>query len=343
VDEYVTSDSGYQNKLLTQKEEKMRFSTRCTITFQIIFIVVMVTGLGFNQSAWAAYPDKPINLIVGFKAGGITDSVARILAKSMQEQLGQPVLVVNKPGGGGFLAASYVRKSAPDGYNIAMTVSVAYTFMPHFMAKQKKVAFSWDDFDYLATVGEFQAAYVGPPSIKTWKELMDLGKQKKGLSVASMTPIDAMVTRYIAKKEGIPIKIVPFKGGAETLTAVMGEHTDFGFSGGLHIKYTKAGKLNTLAAFSGNGLAAEPQVPTLTKLGYDVDSGSAVTVSLPKGTPDNIIMKLETCVAKAVQTEEYKGLMSKIKFPINYRGPKATSKYISEQYGSMQNLFEFLK
>ncbi len=321
----------------------MRLSTRCTITFRIIFIVVMVTSLGFSQSAWAEYPDKPINLIVGFKAGGVTDSVARILAKSMQEQLGQPVLVVNKPGGGGFLAASYVRKSAPDGYNIAMTVSVAFTFMPHFMAKQKKVSFHWDDFDYLATAGEYQVAYVGPPSIKTWKELMDLGKQKKGLSVASMTPIDAMVTRYIAKKEGIPIKIVPFKGAAETLTAVMGGHTDFGFSGGLHIKYTKAGKLNTLAALLRDGLAAEPQVPTMTELGYDVDAGSAITLALPKGTPGNILMKLEASVAKAVQSKEYKGLMSKIKYPVNYRGPKATSEYISEQYGSMKNLFDYLK
>ena len=158
-----------------------------------------------------------------------------------------------------------------------------------------------------------------------------------------MTPIDGMVTRYISKKEGFPIKSVPFKGGAETLTAVMGGHTDFGFSGGLHIKYTKSGKLNTLAAFSGSGLAAEPQVPSLTKLGYDIDSGGAITLCLPKGTPDDIVMKLENAVSQAVQSEEYKSLMSKMGFPINYRGVDSTENYISGQYQSMQKLFDFLK
>ncbi len=89
-------------------------------------------------AAWAQYPEKPINLIVGFKAGGTSDSVARFLAKSLQTQLGQPVLVVNNPGGGETLAATTVKKSAPDGYSIAVITNTAYTFMPYFMAMQKK-------------------------------------------------------------------------------------------------------------------------------------------------------------------------------------------------------------
>ena len=321
----------------------MKSFTQCRVRSIILGISIIFFSFFFIQPVSAEFPDKPINLIVGFKAGGVTDSMARILAKSMQDKLGQPVLVVNKPGVGGFVAASKVAKSAPDGYNIAVTASVAYTFMPHFMAKQKKATFDLDAFEFLSTVGEFQSAYVGPPSIKTWQELIELGKKKGGLSVSGMTPIDGMVTRYIAKKEGIPIKIVPFKGGAETLTAVMGNHTDFGFSGGLHIKYTKSGKLNTLAAFSGECLAAEPQVPTLIKLGYEIDSGGAITMCLPKGTPNGIVMKLESIVSQATQSEEYKGLMAKLHFPINYRGVESTNKYIEEQYLSMQNLFEFLK
>ncbi len=134
--------------------------------------------MGFLQPVWAEYPDKPINLIVGFKAGGVTDSTARILAKSIQKQLGQPVLVINKPGGGGFRAAAVVGKSAPDGYSFAMTSSTAYSFMPLFLAKQKKKMFKWNDLVHFSTVGEFQLAYVGPPAIKTWDDLIKLGKKR---------------------------------------------------------------------------------------------------------------------------------------------------------------------
>ncbi len=158
-----------------------------------------------------------------------------------------------------------------------------------------------------------------------------------------MTPLDGLIVRYIGKKEGIPIKHIPFKGGSETLTAVMGNHTDFGFSGGLHIKYIKSGKLNTLAAISGVGLAAEPHVPTLQKLNYGIDVGVAITLSLPKGTPKAVVAKLEKAVAHAVQTKEYKGLMTKIQIPVIYRGAEAANKYISDQNMSMVRLFEFLK
>jgi len=321
----------------------MRHSIKQTVKPFMVFIIALIISIGMISPVWADYPEKNINIIVGFKPGGITDSLARILAKAMQDHLGQPVIVINAPGGGGFLAASKIRKSPADGYNIAMTTSIAFSFMPHFMAKQKKASFAWDDFTYLATVGENQAAYVGGPDIKTWQDLLDIGKKKGKLSVAGMLPVDAMISRYISKKEGIPIKNAPFKGGTETLTAVMGGHTDFGFSGGLHIKYIQSGKLNTLAAFSGLGLAAEPGVPTLKSLGYDIDAGAALTLSLPKGTPDHIVKKLEDSLKKTVETPAYLELMSKLRMPVNYRGAKVTTQYISEQYLSMKDLFEFLK
>ncbi len=303
----------------------------------IIACVVLI------PAAWAEYPEKPINLIVGFKAGGTSDTVARFLARSLQTQLGQPVLVMNKPGGGGTLAATTVKKSAPDGYNIAVITNTAYTFMPYFMAMQKKAPYNWDDFTHLATVGEIQLAFVGPPAVKNWQDLLALGRQKGGLSVASLSPTIGLITRLIAKKEGISIKSVPFKGGSESMPALLGGHTDFAVSGGIHIKYTRAGKMNTLAAFSGDGLAAEPEVPTLRQLGYDIDFGVSLTVSLPKGTPPEIVQKLQQALSRAVQEKEYIDLMAKLVIPVNFRDAAQTTQYMKNQSVYNKQLFDFLK
>jgi tripartite-type tricarboxylate transporter receptor subunit TctC len=307
-----------------------------------IMLIVLTLCLTFTSFVWAEYPEKPVNVYVGFKAGGATDAMARMLGKSIEKQLGQPVVIVNKAGGGGTLAATTLKGSKPDGYHLAMTPSQSYTFMPRFMALQKKAPYGFGDFDYLATVGQYQLAFVGPPNVKSWQDLISLGKQKGGLSMAGMTPIDRLVSRFIAKKEGVAIKFVPFKGGAETLTALMGGHTDFAFSGGIHVKYTAAGKMKTLLALGSKPLLADPDVPTMKQL-YGIGVEGANMYALPKGTPDNVIKTLEAAVAQAVQEKAYKGLMGKMRFPINYRDHKAVSKYLAQQNDEMASLFEQLK
>ena len=320
----------------------MKSAATLSIISSIVF--AMIISLGLVQPVFAEYPEKPINLIVAHKAGGMADTASRILAKSLQDQLGQPVLVVNKPGGGGLKGAMTVMKSPADGYNLVMTTTATYTFMPHFMAEQKKAVLNWDSLAHLATVADFQGAYVGPPSIKTWEELLQLGKQKGELTVASLSQIDAMISRYIGRKEGINIKAVPFKGGAGTMTALLGNHVDFAFSGGLHAKYVSAGQMITLAATSFDGLVAEPKVPTLEQLGYEGIGGpAAMIVSVTKGTPDKIQLKLEQAIKQAVESKDYKELMSNVQMPIIFRGIEETNNYTSDVYASMKKLFDSLK
>ena len=320
----------------------MKKISRCFHVWQLVILLALVLSFGLPQMVWAEYPDKPINVYVGFKAGGATDAMARMLGKSMEAQLGQPVVIVNKAGGGGTLAATALKGCKPDGYHLAMTPTQAYTFMPRFMAIQKKATYSFGDFDYLATVGQYQLAFVGPPSVNSWQDLIAMSKKKGDLSMAGMTPLDRMVSRFIAKKEGVTIKFVPYKGGAETLSALMGGHVDFAFSGGIHVKYTAAGKMKTLLALGSKPLLADPDVPTLKQL-YGIGIEGANMYALPKGTPDGIIKKLEAAVAQAVEDKAYQGLMAKIRFPINYRDHKTVSAYIAQQNEEMALLFEQLK
>jgi tripartite-type tricarboxylate transporter receptor subunit TctC len=307
-------------------------------------VTAVILALAFCAPVLAAYPEKPITMNVGFKAGGVADTIARVLGKALQAELGQPVVVVNNDGGGGTKAAGMLKKAKPDGYQIAAVASSTFSFTPHFLAAQKRQSYKVDDFTYLATVAEFQVAWVGPPSINDWESFIALAREKSnGASVASLSPLDAMIIRYIAKKEGVTINPVPYKGGAGAMAALLGGHTDIALSGGLHFKYVKAGQMKVLAVPTAKRLAAHPDAPTLIELGYGISAGTYVVLALPKGTPADIVNTLEQALSKAVNDESYTTLMGKMSIPVEYRGPKETEELISEQSKSLLELFKIIK
>ena len=214
--------------------------------FKKISMILVVMGLAAALAgpALAEYPDRPIKVLVGFKAGGGVDTMARLLAKKAGDALGQPVVVVNKPGGGGAIAAKAVLGAKPDGYNLVFSITLTFAGWPHMT----KVNYTVDDFTYIASVGKFQEAFVAGSEqpFKDWKGLIEAAKNKDGgLNAAVMTAYEKMVLRYIAKKEGVKFNLVPTKGGAAIMTQVLGGHVDFGFSGGIHYSYVKAGKITS--------------------------------------------------------------------------------------------------
>ena len=118
--------------------------------------------------ACAAWPEKPITITVGFGAGGTTDVAARVVGEVLSRQLGQQVIIENKAGAGGAVAATQLMKAAPDGYSLVANTSTTMTFDPH----ATQLAFGVDDFTYIAAIGEFPEAYIALPD-KGWKTLAD--------------------------------------------------------------------------------------------------------------------------------------------------------------------------
>ena len=308
-----------------------------------VFVLILTLGLALAGPARAEYPDRPIKILVGFKAGGGVDTMARMLAQKAGDILGQPVVVINKAGGGGAIAAKSVLGAEPDGYTLVFSVTLTFAAWPHMT----KTDYTSEDFTYIASVGKFQEAFVAGTDqpFKDWKGLIAEAKKKEGgLNVAVMTPYDKMVLRYIAKKEGVKFNQVPTKGGADIMTQVLGGHVDFGFSGGIHYSYVKAGKMNVLAGHGSKRLVGTPDVPTLKELGYDVVLENYNMVAGPKGMPEDIVKKLGDAFAQATQDADYQDLMTnKLHFPVVYLGPADLTAQIQEMDGVFKRMAEELK
>jgi tripartite-type tricarboxylate transporter receptor subunit TctC len=267
----------------------------------------LVCGLAAPPAS-AAWPEKSITITVGFGAGGTTDVAARVVGEVLSRQLGQQVIIENKAGAGGAVAATALMKAAPDGYNLVGTTSTTMTFDPH----ATQLAFGVDDFTYIAAIGEFPEAYIALPD-KGWKTLadaLDAGKQG-GLNYASTTSIDRVVSALIAKKSGTQLAAVPTRGGAEAVTQVMGGHVDLAYSSGAYFPQAMAGQVKVLAVLGDKRLASLPDAPTLIELGYDLASISLILFMAPKGLPAELREKLWRAFADAAKDEKIVDLMSK--------------------------------
>lgn len=275
-----------------------------------IFSLLTAIFLASSTMAKAEWPEKPITLIVGFGAGGVTDIATRAIGEIVSRKLGQPVVVENRPGAGGAIAATALTKMKPDGYNIVSTISTTITLDPQIT----QLGYSLDDFTYVAAVGEFPEAFISLPS-KGWKTLNDAvaaGKAGNGrMTFASNTALDRLIASAIAKKSGISLAPMPTRGGSEVVTQVMGGHVDFGYSAGAYYQQAKAGDLAVLAILGERRLAGFPEVPTLLELGYGITSTSAILFVAPKGLPPEIKTKLETAFAAAAADPAIVDMMSK--------------------------------
>ena len=311
-------------------------------TMYYVLAVCLVFFIGSSIPSWAEYPDRPVKILVGFKAGGSVDTMARLLSKKAGDILGQPVVVVNKPGGGGAIAAKQTLRAKPDGYTLCFSVALTYAAWPYMT----KVKYTEDDFTYISAVGKFQEAFVSLPDKgwSDWKGLIAYAKKQGPLNVAVMTPYDKQVLRYIAKKEGVEFNLVPTKGGAAIMTQILGNHVDFGFSGGIHYQYVKAGKMIVLVAHGQERLIGTPDVPTLKEEGYNIALENYNVVAGPKGLPADIIQKLGKAFDQAVQSPDYQDLMqNKLHFPALFLGPEELSPKIKSMAKDFKAMAEFLK
>lgn len=277
--------------------------------------------------AAAEWPEKPITMYIGFRAGGGTDTLGRMLAKSLEQSLGQPIVVQNKAGGGGSLMATLLSRAKPDGYTIGMNISQTYSANPQLSRAAK---YTTDDFTHIASIAWGQCGFftnVDRP-YKTFKDLIDAGKAGKSISYASLSPTTKALMDYIAAIEGIKVKVVSVRGGAGVNQEVLGDHVDVGYAGGAFLKYIAAGKLRLLAAGNPERLHAVPDVPTLLELGYGISSCSFFLLSGPKNMPEAVLDKLVPAVQKGIKSQDMTRLLKNLDLPPYIQGPKEVTNYL---------------
>lgn len=276
--------------------------------------ILMAGALGFASSALAAYPDHAIRLVVGFSAGGTTDVVARILGKEMGEALGQPVVVENRPGAGSNIATEMVARATPDGYTlymVAVTSAINQTLYKNLRFDLVK------DFAPVSLGVRVPNVLVVNPKIpaKTVQELIDYAKANPGklnfASSGSGTSIH-MAGELFKQLAKIDATHIPYKGSSPAITDLIGGQVDYMFdnmpSAWPHVE---SGKLRALAVTTAERSKTAPDLPTMQESGfptYDVSSWFGVIA--PKGTPDEIVNKLNNVIQTALAKPDVQARMA---------------------------------
>lgn len=289
-----------------------------------------------TTAALAEFPTKPITVIVPTKAGGGVDTQARALVQVMEEELGQSINIVNKPGAGGTVGLQQLRAMRPDGYTIGMNASVSFLQNPATQGMDMGVA----DFSILGTTGAFQVALVasGKAPFKGWDEFVAHAKANPGTKWYSLGKSTVLVMQAIAKAEGIEMDIVPGQGGATVAPTLIAGDADLSVSGGVHSKFLPTGELQVLLSLLSTGeLMASPDVPNAQER-YGVSLTNNMTVTAPAGLPEDVLAKLEAAVMKAAQSQVYADTMAKIRFPVTYMNSADSTAHYLEAEASFKGL-----
>jgi tripartite-type tricarboxylate transporter receptor subunit TctC len=267
---------------------------------------------GFAQ----AYPSKPIKVVVGYSAGGAVDIVARTLGQALGAGLGQSVIVENKPGAGTNIAVKYVIDAAPDGYTLLMAANA----LAANMALYQPAPFDAErDLVAVSMVGRVPVVIAANPQAPfgSVAQLIAAAKAKPGsISFASpgngSTPHMAM--ELFARAAGIQLQHVPYKGGAQAITDVMGGQLPLLAINALEVKgQAQTGKLKVLAVLSPHRSNIFPDVPTIAESGFPGFEASVwYTLMAPAKTPKEIVAKLHDEVQKALKTPEVQNRMTAV-------------------------------
>jgi tripartite-type tricarboxylate transporter receptor subunit TctC len=314
------------------------------VASRVRFFVVLVLAIGLLQvigapMAAAEYPEKDITLIVPWAAGGGTDLIARVLADLMQKDLGKPVVVVNKPGGGGLIGFNTIGSAKPDGYTIGITTNSQIL--------QKYSASSYLDWRALAPIALFN---YDPASFtvkidspwKNIKEAIEYAKanpMKVRISNSGPGAIWHVAAALLGSKTGVQFTHVPYGGANPAAVALAGGHVEATTASPAEVAtLVKGEKLRILAIASEKRDPMFPNVPTFKESGINFVFGVWRCLVAPKDTPKEIIARLEKSTEKAVHDPKFVDFMTKNGFGQAYMGPAESAALMAQDEKDMEKI-----
>ena len=268
-----------------------------------------------TQAQQADYANRPVRIIVGFGAGGGTDTVARIIAQKLQDTLGGAFVVENRPGGSGRLAPDLVAKATPDGYTLlgaapgAMTVGTAiWPDIPYDIFK---------DFAPISLIAEYTLVVLVAKShpAKTISELVEwLKANPDKANYPTPSPVFTLPIEHFKIKTGAPATAINYKSSNESVASILGGQTAFAFvETPIAVPQLGNGTLRALAVTATARISELPDVPTLAEAGVpDVLGGTYLAMMAPAGTPAPIVKKLEAACRQIAATDDFKARMKNL-------------------------------
>lgn len=277
---------------------KKQLTKRLGHTRFVVAATAIACGIGSLMAAsvtHAAYPEREITFVVPYPPGGNSDNLARVFAERLHKKLDVPIIVENKPGGTTSLGTSQVARSKADGYTMLLATSTAFTVLPHI----RSLPYDPDnDFEFVGSLASYLPIWTVRQDFPadSLDEFVELAKEKPGeltwgsAGVASGGHLAGEIVKF---ETGIDMLHVPYKGSAETVTGLIGEHIDM-FIDGVGLEQIKAGRAKGLVTFASVRHPELPDVPTPAEAGYDVTLPfeGFWGLAVPAGTPSDIVAKL---------------------------------------------------
>ena len=294
---------------------------------------------------WAqAYPARTISLVVPFPPGGVADIVARPVAEALSRELGQPVVIENKPGAGGGIGMGAVAKAKPDGYTLLMALS-SLTVIPEADAiLGRSPMFALGDLRPVAryTADPTVLAVRAESPWRTVQDFVDDAKKRPGvIAYGSSGNYGTMHVpmEILAQSAGIQLNHIPFTGAGPAVVALLGGQIDAVSSGpSTVLQHIKAGKLRALAHWGTAKLAALPEVPSLREAGFAADYAQWSGLFVPAGVPDAVAQRLRGAARVAAQDARVKEVIGNAGSPVLYLDTPEFEKYVQDDARKMADV-----
>lgn len=309
----------------------------------LVFLLVFTLAACSNAKE-VKYPEKPMEMIIVWGAGGGSDLAARLIGDYASKELGQPFTYNNVTGANGAIGWAQAVQAKPDGYTIA---NLTFDVLTNQAMGQTPTKYS--DFEPIIQFTD-QPVGIFVPGDSPYKEISDLlqaAKEKPGTIQMATTPLGGFFHQAAGllegKVEGAKFKYIPFKGSAEIISALAGKHVDAGVQTltGME-QHIKAGSMRLLCVLSEQRVKAFPEAPTAKEEGYDVVWQSWRGFGVPKGTPADVQKILADAFKKAYDNPEFKEKAIKAQLDLTYRGPEDFKKLMDVQYPLLQDVLKKL-
>ena len=293
--------------------------------------VLATPGLALAQGR---YPERPIQLVVPWPAGGSADAQLRSISELVGRALGQPMVVQNRPGAGGTLGVLTVAQQArPDGYTLTQ-MHLSVLRRPWMMRTP-----GWDPIgDFTHIIGMtgwlFGTAVKADSPLKSWQDLLAYARANPGkltYSTSGIGTTNHLAMESIQEIEKISLTHVPFRGANEGVTAVLSGQVDMICDSSTWAPNVEAGQMRALAVWSAERAPRFPAVPTLKELGYDMVVASPYGVSGPKGMDPGIVRVLHDAMKDALFSPENTRIRSQFDMPLVYQDTESYRRFIAER------------
>ena len=291
-----------------------------------------------------SYPSQPITLVNPYAAGGPADVLGRALARELEKQLGKTIIVENKAGGGAAIGANFVARAKPDGYTLLLGTSAAHVVTP---LMQQTPYDGIKDFAFVSIVANQPNMLVVRPTLKadSVEQLIAMARKEPGrINYASAGPGSSphLGAELFRERAGVDIVHIPYSGAAPAINDLVGGQVDMAVLNlAASLQFIRSGRLKALAYANDHRSPLLPDVPTLAESGVQgAESASWYSLAAPKGTPPEVLQRLNDAVAKVNANPEYSKLMQAQGVDLWNMTPQEATAFVEKDQAAMRKLVQ---